>query len=104
VYFINIYFTTRRKTNSSDLLLIIASRFIKSKNDGVRGVEHIKDKLLLQAKLSYSPIKSVIVFVNGRNLLDKKSREYYRSDATYMILLGCVRCAVLIKLRCTNVM
>lgn len=56
--------------------------------DGVRGIEHIEGKMLLQAKLAYTPVKAVTVFVNGRNLLAEKSREYYRSDATPMMLLG----------------
>lgn len=56
--------------------------------DGVRGIEHIEGKMLLQAKLAYSPVKAITVFVNGRNLLAEKSSEYYRSDATPMMLLG----------------
>ncbi|HEY9046249.1 MAG TPA: TonB-dependent receptor [Ohtaekwangia sp.] len=75
----NIYWFTKQTFYQRDNLVY---------QDGVRGVEHVKSKLLLQAKLSYTPVKSVTVFVNGRNLLAKKSREYYSGDVTFMMLLG----------------
>lgn len=56
--------------------------------DGAHGIEHIEGKLLLQARLAYSPVKQVTIFANGRNLLADKSREYYHGDATAMMLLG----------------
>ena len=58
------------------------------KQDGVSGIEHIEGKMLLQARLAYTPVKAITVFVNGRNLLAEKSREYYRGDTTPMMLLG----------------
>ncbi|MDX2196769.1 MAG: TonB-dependent receptor [Cytophagales bacterium] len=41
---------------------------------------HIHSKLLLNARVSYEVIKNGKVFVNARNLLNNKAREYYGSD------------------------
>jgi iron complex outermembrane receptor protein len=46
----------------------------------LRGVQHIDPKLLINAKLSYSPVKPVSVFVNVKNLLNDNAREYYKTD------------------------
>ncbi|MBT1705038.1 TonB-dependent receptor plug domain-containing protein [Chryseosolibacter indicus] len=56
--------------------------------DGVRGVENIDSKVLLNATVSYAPIKQLRIFVNGRNLLNRKSIEYYNSDATPAMIFG----------------
>lgn len=56
--------------------------------DGVRGVENIEGKLLLNATVSYAPVKQLRVFVNGRNLLNRKSVEYYNSDTTPAMVYG----------------
>jgi iron complex outermembrane receptor protein len=55
---------------------------------GTRGVENVEGKLLLNAKLAYTPVKQVSVFVTGKNLLNKKSVEYYDGDATPAMILG----------------
>ncbi len=49
-------------------------------NDGVRGVGHINPKLILNARLSYSPLPALSVFANGRNVLNDRSIEHYRDD------------------------
>ncbi len=51
-----------------------------TRNDGVRGVGSIHPKLLLNAKLSYSPLPALSVFVSGRNVLNDRSVEHYRDD------------------------
>jgi iron complex outermembrane receptor protein len=56
--------------------------------DGVHGVENIEGKVLLNAKVTYKPVESLSVFVNGRNLLVQKSVEYYDADVTPVMLLG----------------
>jgi iron complex outermembrane recepter protein len=55
---------------------------------GTRGVENVEGKLLLNAKIAYTPVKAVSVFVTGKNLLNKKSVEYYDGDATPAMILG----------------
>jgi iron complex outermembrane receptor protein len=57
-------------------------------NDGVRGVAHIEGKAIVNARLAYTPVKGVSVYVTGKNLLSKKSVEYYQGDATSMMILG----------------
>jgi iron complex outermembrane receptor protein len=49
-------------------------------NDGVRGVGQINPKLIVNARLSYSPLPAVSVFVSGRNMLNDRSIEHYRED------------------------
>jgi iron complex outermembrane receptor protein len=57
-------------------------------NDGVRGVENIKGKAIVNAKVVYTPVKAISVFINGKNLLGNKSIEYYQGDATPLMILG----------------
>jgi iron complex outermembrane receptor protein len=57
-------------------------------NDGVRGVGNIEGKAIVNAKVSFAPVKGLSIFVNGKNLLGKKSVEYYLGDATPMMVLG----------------
>jgi len=48
--------------------------------DGNRGVAHISGKLIVNAKVSYQPIKKLSIFVNARNLLNDRSVEFYKTD------------------------
>jgi len=57
-------------------------------NDGVRGVEHIEGKAIVNAKLAYAPVKGISMFVNCKNLLGNKSIEYYQGDAPPAMVLG----------------
>jgi iron complex outermembrane recepter protein len=57
-------------------------------NDGIHGVGNIDSKVLLNATISYAPIKQIRIFVNGRNLTNNKSLEYYDSDKTNVQLYG----------------
>ncbi|MBT1697863.1 TonB-dependent receptor plug domain-containing protein [Fulvivirgaceae bacterium PWU4] len=56
--------------------------------DGVRGIEHIEGKAIVNARVSYVPVKAVSIFVTGKNLLGKKSIEYFDGDATPSMVLG----------------
>ncbi len=58
-------------------------------NDGIRGVDHIPSKLILNANISYEAVKGLHVFLNGKNILNDKSREFFRTDeAPFMLLAG----------------
>jgi iron complex outermembrane recepter protein len=57
-------------------------------NDGIRGVQNIDGKLILNARVSYKPVDQVTVFVTGKNLLGDESVEFYQSDATSMMVMG----------------
>jgi iron complex outermembrane receptor protein len=56
--------------------------------DGVLGVGNIEGKAIVNAKVSFAPVDGLSIFVTGKNLLGKKSVEYYQGDATPMIVLG----------------
>jgi len=53
-----------------------------------RGVGEVKEKAVINAKISYSPMKTLTVFINAKNVLNKQSREYYLSDLTPGMILG----------------
>jgi iron complex outermembrane receptor protein len=61
----------------------------KTYNDQKRGVENIEGKLLLNAVVSYKPIKSLTLSANFRNCLNSTSREFYRADETAFMFFGC---------------
>lgn len=56
--------------------------------DGVHGVENVYGKAIVNARVSYTPVKAVSLFINGKNLLNRKSVEYYRGDQTARMILG----------------
>jgi iron complex outermembrane receptor protein len=58
-------------------------------NDGVRGIDHINAKLILNASVSYEAVKGLHIFCNGKNILNDRSREFFKSDAApFMLLAG----------------
>lgn len=59
-----------------------------SYNDGVHGVGNVEGKAIVNAKFSYNPAKPVTIFVTGKNLLNRKSSEYYDGDPTPRMILG----------------
>jgi iron complex outermembrane recepter protein len=57
-------------------------------NDGIRGIDNIKAKLLLNTTISYTPSKGVNIFCSARNLLDNKNREFFETDEVPFMLQG----------------
>ncbi|MEO6721956.1 MAG: TonB-dependent receptor plug domain-containing protein [Ferruginibacter sp.] len=57
-------------------------------NDGVRGIDYIKAKLILNANVSYEAAKGLHIFLTGKNILNNKSREFFQSDRVPFMLLG----------------
>ncbi|MEO6220180.1 MAG: hypothetical protein ABIO81_07115, partial [Ginsengibacter sp.] len=57
-------------------------------NDGLRGIDHINAKLIVNASISYEPVKRFHLFCSGKNILNDKSREFFRSDVVPFMLLG----------------
>jgi iron complex outermembrane receptor protein len=57
-------------------------------NDGIRGIDHLKAKLILNAKIAYEPTKGMQLFCNVKNILNNKSREFFRSDNAPFMLYG----------------
>jgi iron complex outermembrane receptor protein len=57
-------------------------------NDGVRGIDHINAKLILNANVSYELIKGLRFFCSGKNILNDKSREFFHTDIVPFTFLG----------------
>jgi iron complex outermembrane recepter protein len=80
------------------LMIGINSYFYTSQNyyhlsnvlyaDGVRGIDHIRGKVLVNASLSYKPASGLRVFLNAKNILNDQSREFFRADKVPFMLLG----------------
>jgi iron complex outermembrane receptor protein len=49
-------------------------------NDGVRGIDAIDSKILLNLTLSYEAVKGLHIFCSGKNLLNENAREFYYTD------------------------
>src|SRR5687768_5516480 len=47
--------------------------------DGARGIDTIDARLILDTRLSYEPTKGLRLFCTAKNLLNDKSREFFRS-------------------------
>ena len=56
--------------------------------DGMRGVENIKPKLILNGVVSYDILKKLNIFANFRNILNDQSVEFYKGDAPAFMVLG----------------
>lgn len=62
-------------------------------SDGVRGIDHIPAKLILNASLNYEVMKGVHLNVSGKNLLNNDSREFYKTDAVPFMMVGGIQCS-----------
>ncbi|MEP7263676.1 MAG: TonB-dependent receptor plug domain-containing protein [Bacteroidota bacterium] len=56
--------------------------------DGIRGVDYIHSKLIINATVSYQALKHVKLFITGKNILNDTSREYFKTDTTPFTILG----------------
>lgn len=53
------------------------------------GIGNINPKVIANAKITYSPAKSVSVFLNVKNFLNQRAREHFQTDITpAMVLAG----------------
>jgi iron complex outermembrane receptor protein len=59
-----------------------------SLNDGVRGIDHIKAKCLINANIQYEAVKGLRFSCTAKNILNDNSREFFRTDAVPFMLLG----------------
>jgi len=57
-------------------------------NDGVRGIDHIPAKLIINATVSYEALKGLRFFGTAKNLLNDQSREYFHTDIAPFLLLS----------------
>lgn len=56
--------------------------------DGIRGIDHISLKLLLNTSISYEASDGVHVFASVKNILNNRSREYFRTDKVPAMFFG----------------
>jgi iron complex outermembrane receptor protein len=57
-------------------------------DDGIRGVDHIQPKLIINASASYQPSKGLRIFCSGKNILNQQSREFFRTDIVPATFFG----------------
>jgi iron complex outermembrane recepter protein len=56
--------------------------------DGVRGIDKIPSKCLLNTTISYEVSGGLHVFASGKNILNSTSREFFRSDKVPAMFFG----------------
>jgi iron complex outermembrane recepter protein len=57
-------------------------------NDGIRGIDHIDAKLVINASVSYEAIKGLHIMCSGKNLFNDRSREFFRADDVPLRLIA----------------
>lgn len=57
-------------------------------NDGIRGIDHIQSKFILNARVAYEPVKGLHFFCSGKNILNNTSREFFRTDEVPFMMFG----------------
>jgi iron complex outermembrane recepter protein len=66
----------------------ITHAFNMAFQDGVRGIDHISQKWLLNTIVSYEASDGLLLFVSGKNILNNKSREFFRTDKVPAMFFG----------------
>lgn len=72
------FFSSQTQLHSSNLTY----------KDGIRGVENIKGKVILNAAISYAVTKQLTLSGYCKNFSTDKSREFYRSDTPALMIFG----------------
>jgi Outer membrane receptor for ferrienterochelin and colicins len=57
-------------------------------NDGIRGIDHIDGKCLVNAHISYELVKKVQLSTSFKNILNDTSREYFKTDDIPFMFTG----------------
>lgn len=57
-------------------------------NDGERGIDHIRSKLIINTNISYQANKELQFFFNAKNLLNNQSREFFNTDDVPAMFFG----------------
>jgi iron complex outermembrane receptor protein len=56
--------------------------------DGIRGIENIKGKLMLNAAISWLITNKLTLSLTGRNCFNNGSREFYKADSPALMVFG----------------
>jgi hypothetical protein len=57
-------------------------------NNGAQGTDHLPGKFILNANVSYEPVKGFMLYCAGKNLLNSTAREFYYTDKVPFMLMG----------------
>jgi iron complex outermembrane recepter protein len=57
-------------------------------HDGVRGIDHIDAKLIVNGSMSYEAAKGLRISCTAKNILNARSREFFGSDNIPFMLVG----------------
>ncbi|HEY8894811.1 MAG TPA: hypothetical protein VIM79_08340, partial [Niastella sp.] len=76
---ISSYYYTRQEYNHLSNILF---------NDGIRGIDHIPGKVIMNATISYEPVKGLQLYCSGKNVGNQRSREFFYTDRTPFMLMG----------------
>ncbi|HWB93564.1 MAG TPA: TonB-dependent receptor plug domain-containing protein [Puia sp.] len=60
-------------------------------NDGVRGIDHIPGKAIVNANIIFTPARGLRLFITGKNLLNENYREYFKTDAIPLMVMGGIK-------------
>jgi iron complex outermembrane receptor protein len=72
------YFFTKQEYHHISALLL---------NNG-QGTDHLPGKFILNANISFEPVKGLQLFCTGKNLLSQTAREFYYTDKVPFMLMG----------------
>jgi iron complex outermembrane recepter protein len=76
------YYTSQRYHHLSNVLF----------NDGIRGIDNINGKIIINAAVSYEAIHGLHFFLGAKNLLGDKSREFFHADEVPFHIQGGITC------------
>lgn len=76
---INSYFFTKQEYYHLSNILF---------NDGVHGIDQIRGKVIVNANISYEPVKGLQLHCTAKNFLNQNTREFFYTDKTPFQLLG----------------
>jgi len=72
------YYSRQTYTHLSNILF----------DDGIRGIDHIPAKLILSVAITYEPVKGLEISCSGKNILNDRSREFFKTDQAPFMLFG----------------
>ncbi|MCS3795037.1 TonB-dependent receptor plug domain-containing protein [Niastella sp. OAS944] len=72
------FYTSHTELHSSNLTY----------NDGIRGIENIEGKLMLNAAISWLVTNKLTLTLTGRNCFNNGSREFYKADSPALMVFG----------------
>jgi iron complex outermembrane recepter protein len=76
------YYTSQRYYHLSNVLF----------KDGIRGIDNINGKVIINAAVSYEAIHGLHFFLGAKNLLNDKSREFFHADEVPFNIQGGITC------------